>query len=90
MTHYDAFTVKLNELIEKNDAQLLRCDYFQKIFGNIILEINYRNKTYIILSDRGEIYLNNLLICGSNYHIKGRYDNYQKILDIINDKIFKH
>lgn len=35
MTDHDAFTVKLNELIEKNDAQLLRCDYFQKIFGNI-------------------------------------------------------
>lgn len=87
MTHYDAFIVELNKLLDMNHAQLLKCDYFKKIFGNIVLEIKYQNKVHMIVSDRREIYLDNLMICNSD-HIKGQADIYQKILEVIKDKIF--
>ena len=79
---------KINTICDKYNAKIIKFEYYKRIFGNFIIEIEYNDKIYNIVTDKGDIYLNNQLICDSSYHIAGKDDTIEKILEILNNNIF--
>jgi hypothetical protein len=79
-TYYNTLS---NFLLSKN-AKIIKFEYYEKLFGNIILVIEYKQKKYEFITDRGEIYLNDKLVCYNSYHIK----TIEKLIEIISEQIF--
>lgn len=78
----------LSEFLYTRKARIVSFEYFEKIFGNIVLTIEYEKVCYEFITDRGEIYMNSQLICDSSYHVKGKSDTIQKLIDVMSKRIF--
>ena len=64
-----------------SDAILVDFIYDSKCFGNMIVKIKQNKKLHTFITDRGEIYHNNVMLCDSSYQCQE--DAFFKLLQII-------
>ena len=81
------FELELANLLRKYDCELINYEYFKKIFGNIVLEIRFKEKIHVFVSDRGEIYYNGELLCNYEYLRDENKTTPQKLLELIEVKL---
>ena len=78
----------LKLIVEANNAELVSYKYFNKIFGNFVIEIKYNGKIHTFVTDRGEIYHNSSMICDGAYH-KATYDDvFDKLVEGVKAELF--
>jgi len=66
---------------------LISFEYDQKHFGNMIAKIQSASGIYTFVTDRGEIYCNDKMICDSSYHYFEKEDTFPKLLSIIKNEL---
>jgi hypothetical protein len=66
-----------------SDAILIDFIYDSKCFGNMIAKIKQNGKVHTFITDRGEIYHNNEMLCDSSYRYKEKEDTFPKLLQMI-------
>ena len=74
---------RICELVSSFGGTLLLFQYDRKAFGNMIAVVECNGQNYEFATDRGEIYCNNKFICNDTYHIAGKDDTIEKLLEII-------
>ncbi len=65
------------------EATLVSFDYNEKVFGNIVVEIELAKIKHTFITDRGEIYHNGKMICDSSYLYIEKKDTFSKLLQMI-------
>ena len=75
-------------LCEKYDAKIIKFDYYKKVFGNFVIEIEYNEKHYVIITDRGKIIFNGKSICDNQYLMTGQ-DTFTKLLEMVEQDLFR-
>lgn len=78
----------IQERLPKN-ATLVKFDYNEKVFGNIIAHIKINDIIHVFVTDRGEIYHNGKMICDSSYRRFEEKGTFLKLVDIIQYEISK-
>lgn len=78
----------LVSLLKSNNAKLVNYEYYKKIFGNFVVEIEFQGKVYKFITDRGEIYLDSVLLFDSSYHKVGQSDVFPKLFEAIKQELF--
>ena len=60
-------------------------DYLYDIncFGNMIVKIKQNGTTHVFITDRGEIYHNDEMLCDSSCRYKEKEDTFSKLLQMI-------
>jgi|GEM_PF-2518835 len=81
-------TSELQIFLKNHDAELIKFEWFYKAFGDIIVEIRYKNQIHVFASDRGDIYYNNRPVCNNSYHVAGQSDTFPKIMETIEKVLF--
>ena len=66
-----------------SNSTLIDFLYDAKCFGNMIVKINQNGKAHIFITDRGEIYHNDEMLCDSSYQYKEKEDTFPKLLQMI-------
>jgi len=66
-----------------SNSTLIDFLYDAKFFGNMIVKINQNGKAHIFITDRGEIYHNDEMLCDSSYQYKEKEDTFHKLLQMI-------
>lgn len=79
----EKFKLQLLKLIDKYNFEVIEFNYYNKIFGNIVLRIKKEDKELNFVTDRGEIYCNSELLCNYEYLRKGNKTTPQKLLEVI-------
>lgn len=79
---------KLNNFLIANNARLHSFEYYENVFGNIVLVVEYNQALYEFVTDKGEIYCNNQFVCDNTYHTKGQDDTILKLIEVIEEKLF--
>ena len=80
---YNKFLLLCNKYNEK----IIKFDYYKKVFGNFVIEIEYNEKHHIIITDRGDIIFNGKYICDNSYLSTGQ-DTFNKLLEMIEKNLF--
>lgn len=70
-----------------SDAILIDFIYDSKCFGNMIAKIKQNGKVHTFITDRGEIYHNDEMLCDSSYQYKEKEDTFPKFLQMIKMKL---
>lgn len=73
----------LIDFLTSNGATIIGFEYYPKIFGNIVLTIQYNQLSYELITDRGEIYLNEKFIC----KVSSGEDQITKLTEVISEFI---
>lgn len=76
-------------LCERYNAKIIKFDYYKKVFGNFVIEIEYNDTLQTIITDRGEIVFNGNHICDNSYLIAGQ-DTFTKLLELVEKKMFRN
>ena len=69
-------------------AKIQEYQYFEKLFGDFRVVIEYKGMIYTITTDKGDIYLGTRLICNSSYHKAGNDDTFDMLICVIKRSIF--
>ena len=76
-----------NEMLEMikallpTNATVVSFDYYEKVFGNIVLKLEIGKDTHTFITDRGEIYHN------GKYHYTEKKDTFLKLLQLIKQEL---
>lgn len=62
---------------------LVSFDYNRKVFGNIVVKLEYEGINHTFISDRGDIIHNRKMLCDSSYQHLENIDTFQKLLQLI-------
>ena len=84
--------IKYRELVrlcEKYNAKIIQYEYHKKTFGNFVIKIEYNNKIYTLVTDRGEIFLDTYFLSNNDYHVAGHDDTFSKILELLRRELFE-
>ena len=84
---YKASDKKYNRFLlfcEKCNAKIIRFDYYKKVFGNFVIEIEYNGKFHTIITDRRDIFINDSFVSNNSYHI----DTFTKLLEMVEKELF--
>ena len=65
---------RINELLQKKGAHIISFEYYKKVFGNMVLVIDYQKEKHVFVVDRREIYHNDDFLF--EFHQEGN-DYYQ-------------
>ncbi|MCM1557163.1 MAG: hypothetical protein NC087_06475 [Anaeroplasma bactoclasticum] len=71
-------------LCEKYKAKIIKFDYYKKVFGNFVIEIEYNMKLHTIITDRGDIFINDSFVSHNSYQI----DTFSKLLEMVEKGLF--
>lgn len=74
-------------LCEKYNAKIIKFDYYKKVFGNFVIEIEYNDTLQTIITDRGEIVFNGKSISNNSYLDTGQ-DTFSKLFELVEKEIF--
>lgn len=77
----------LIDVLEKYNSELIIFEYYKNIFGNFKIVIKSGEQIHTFITDRGEIYHNNTLICDNSYHKAGIDDTFMKLVEVIKQKL---
>ena len=83
----EEFKLQLSKLMDKYNFEVKEFNYYNKIFGNIVLRIKKEDKELNFVTDRGEIYCNSELLCNYEYLRKENKTTPQKLLEVIELKL---
>ena len=70
-------------MCEKHNARIIKFDYYKKVFGNFVIEIEYNGKLQTIITDRGDIFINDSFVSHNSYHI----DTFTKLLEMVEKEL---
>ena len=70
-------------LCEKHNARIIKFDYYKKVFGNFVIEIEYNGNLQTIITDRGDIFINDSFVSHNSYHI----DTFTKLLEMVEKEL---
>ena len=87
MMKYEEMAKQLQKLAEQLNAELISFEYRKQIFGNMIVKIKKADTVYDFVTDRGEIYCNNSLLCDASYHQAGTSDTFPRLVEIIKERV---
>ena len=82
-----------NEMLEiiktllPTNATVVSFDYNEKVFGNIVLELEIGKDAHAFITDRGEIYHNGKMLCDSSYRYTEKEDTFPKLLHLIKQEL---
>ena len=79
---------ELNVFLGKHGAKMINFKYYYKIFGNIVLDVEFRNIMHRFVTDRGEIYHNEKFVCDNSYHVAGKNDTFEMLIKVIDKNLF--
>ena len=65
---------KLQTFSKLFGVRIANFKYYYKVFGNFLFEMICENETFVFMSDRGEIAVNNVYVLDDSYHIVGKPD----------------
>lgn len=83
---------KYNTLVsfcENYDAKIIRYEYYKSIFGNFVIQVEYKGELHKFVTDKGEIYLDSTLLCDGSYHIAGQDDTFTQLLEMMKKELFE-
>ncbi len=83
----EKFKLQLSKLMDKYNFEVIEFNYYNKIFGNIVLRIKKEGKELNFVTDRGEIYCNSELLSDYEYLRKENKTTPQKLLEVIELKL---
>ena len=66
-----------------SNSILIDFRYDAKCFGNMIVKIKQNEIIHVFITDRGEIYHNDEMLCDSSYRYKEKEDTFPKLLQMI-------
>ena len=75
----------MSAFLEKHHATLLEFKYDKWTFGNLYIVMDYKGHTHKIVTDRGEIYINDKFVSDASYTEKV----FDKVLEIIEFEILR-
>lgn len=70
-----------------SNAVLIDFSYDFKCFGNMIVKINHNGKSHTFITDRGEIYRNDVMLCDSSYQYIEKQDTFLKLMQMIKNTL---
>jgi len=79
----------LKKTLIKYNADLVSFEYYYKVFGNIVIEIEHEGQKHIFVSDRGEIHHNQELVYDKSITENGHYDPFSFIIKAIERELTK-
>ena len=83
MIKYEERAKQLQNLAEELNAELISFEYRKQVFGNMVVKMRKAETVYDFVTDRGEIYYNNSLVCDASYHQAGKSDTFSRLVEII-------
>lgn len=91
MKKKDELLLQINELLVKKNAKLIEFTYYKKVFGNVVVKIEFNNNLHEFIIDRSDIYYNfnniSQLICTNVDDKMGNYDRYAKLIETIDKNL---
>lgn len=66
---------RISDFLQRKNVQMISFEYYRRIFGNVVLVVEYRNEKHEFVVDRREIYHNDKFIF--EFHQEGN-DYYRK------------
>ena len=69
------------------NATIVSFDYYEKVFGNIVLKLKIGKDIHTFTTDRGEIYHNEKMLCNSSYRYIEKEDTFPKLLQLIKQEL---
>lgn len=80
----DELLLQINKLLVNKNAKLIEFTYYKKVFGNVIVKIEFNNNLHLFIIDRSDIYYNfnniSQLICTNVDDKIENYDRYAKLI----------
>jgi len=58
MKKKDELLLQINKLLVNKNAKLIEFTYYQKVFGNLVVKIEFNNSLHEFIIDRSDIYYN--------------------------------
>ncbi|MDD3127437.1 MAG: hypothetical protein PHT27_07475 [Candidatus Izemoplasmatales bacterium] len=77
----------LEKTLQLYNAKLISFEYYYKIFGNIVIEYEYKNQKHVLISDRGEIRHNDEVVYKNSITHDGHYDPFYFVIKTLEIKI---
>lgn len=91
MKKKDELLLQINKLLVSKNAKLIEFTYYKKIFGNVVVKIEFNNSLHEFIIDRSDIYYNfnniSQLICTNVDDKIENYDRYAKLIEIIDKNL---
>lgn len=79
---------KLTTFLSAHNARIVSFTYYPKTFGNIVVTVEFDGTIFEFATDRGEIICNNKFICDNSYHVAGKNDTVDKLIEIMHHQFF--
>ena len=74
---------RLKSFLATYNADIVSFSYYPKIFGDIVITVDYDGSIYEFITDRGEIWCNDRCICDNSYHRAGQCDTVDQLMIIM-------
>jgi len=91
MKKKDELLLQINKLLVNKNAKLIEFTYYQKVFGNVVVKIEFNNSLHEFIIDRSDIYYNfnniSQLICTNVDDKIENYDRYAKLIETIDKNL---
>lgn len=80
---------KIDLFLQSYNAHITSFEYYPKFFGNMIVKVAYEGTELEFEVDRGEIYCNKKCVCDGSYHVAGRDDAIDKLIEVMQEKMLR-
>lgn len=91
MKKKDELLLQINKLLVNKNAKLIEFTYYKKVFGNVVVKIEFNNSLHEFIIDRSDIYYNfnniSQLICTNVDDKIENYDRYAKLIETIDKNL---
>lgn len=77
----------IEETLHLYDANLISFKYYYRVFGNIVIEYEYKKEKHTFVSDRGEIRHNDKVVFKNSITDDGHYDPFYYIIKAIVEQL---
>ena len=79
---------KLVSAASVHGAKIVSFSYYPEYFGDMVVTVDYHNSRFEFTTDRGEIYCNNEFVCDGSYHVAGKKDTIDKLIEVMQSILF--
>ena len=77
----------LFDLLKKHGCEVICFEYNRKAFGDLVLKFIIDGQELLFSTDRGDIYYNNIYICGRHYMRTEKKTIVKKVTELVKLKI---
>ena len=77
----------LFDLLKKHGCEVICFEYYRKAFGDLVLKFKLDDQEIFFHTERGEIYCNNIYLCGPDYMGTEKKTIVKKVTELVELKI---